>query len=183
MRKPRRGFTLIEMMIVVGVIALLAIVVVPTFFRDSSKAKSISEVTPMFTELSTKLEQYKSETGRYINTTTLENASPVVCPSAPNKNGVNAAATCATAGTAWADLRIAPPQTNVRCSYEIQVGDVGDDYVGTLPTGITFTAPATIGWYTLLATCDGDGQGPSSTNGNFFMSSVDTTIQKVNDAY
>ncbi|MFN0248201.1 MAG: type IV pilin protein [Kofleriaceae bacterium] len=183
MRKPRRGFTLIEMMIVVAVIAILAIVVVPTFFRDSNKTRSISEVTPMFTELSNKLEQYKSETGRYVNGGTLDNSSPVVCPSAPNKNGVPAAATCATVGTAWAELRVAPPQTNVRCSYEIQVGDIGEGYQGTVPSGITFTAPATIGWWTLLATCDADGEGSGSTNGKFFMSSVDATLQKVNDAY
>lgn len=183
MRNPRRGFTLIEMMIVVAVIAILATVVVPTFFRDSNKTKSITEVTPMFAEIANKLEQYKSETGKYVNATTLQNDTPVVCPSAPNSHGVAAATTCATTGTAWADLRVAPPQTNIRCSYEIQVGDVADPYQGTVPAGINFTPPATTGWWSLLATCDGDGQGTSSTNGKFFMSSVDATIQKVNDAY
>ncbi len=181
-RSPRRGFTLIEMMIVVAVIAILAAVVVPTFFRESGKTKSITEVTPMFAEMSNKLEQYKSETGKYVNGGTLQNGTAVVCPSAPNKAGVNAASTCLTSGSAWEELRVNPPQSVLRCSYELQVGDVGDDYDGTLPTGINFTAPTTIGWWTLLATCDGDGQGPSSTNGKFFMSSVDATLQKVNEA-
>ncbi len=183
MRSARRGFTLIEMMIVVAVIAILAAVVVPTFFRDSAKTKSITEVTPMFAEMANKLEQYKSETGRYVNTTNLENDAPVVCPSAPSSAGVDAATTCTGVGTAWTELRIAPPQKMIRCSYEIQVGDVGDSYQGSLPAGITFTAPTTTGWYTLLATCDADGQGASSTNGKFFMSSVDATMQKVNDAF
>jgi prepilin-type N-terminal cleavage/methylation domain-containing protein len=164
MRNARRGFTLIEMMIVVAVIAILAMVVVPTFFRDSNKTKSISEVTPMFTEMAAKLEQYKSETGKYVNTTTLENDTPIVCPSVPNP-------------------RIAPAFQTLRCSYEIQVGEAGDTYQGTLPTGLTFTAPSTTGWWTLLATCDADGQGTSSTNGTFLMHSVDQTLQKVNDAY
>lgn len=180
--RARRGFTLIEMMIVVGVIAILAAIVVPSFFREAGKTKSISEVTPVFTELSTKLEQYKMETGRYVNSTTLQNDTPVVCPSTPNKAGVDAIATCLTGTTAWTDLRVASPQSTLRCSYEIQVGDVGDSYIGTLPTGITFTPPSTTGWYSLLATCDGDGQGASSTNGQFFMSSIDTTVQKVNEA-
>lgn len=183
MRNVRRGFTLIEMMIVVGIIAILAAVVVPTFFRDSNKTKSISEVTPMFTELANKLEQYKSETGRYVNTTTLENDTPFVCPSLPDRAGYDAMATCGGTGTAWADLRIGPPMTTIRCSYEIQVGDVGDTLASALPSGITFTPPSTIGWWTLLATCDADGEGATSTNGKFFMSSVDSTIQKVNDAY
>lgn len=181
MRKPRGGFTLIEMMIVVAVIAILAIVVVPTFFRDSNKVKSGAEVTPTFTEIVTKLEQYKSETGRYVNTTTLQNGTPVVCPSAPSKAGINPFSEAC--GAVWTELRIQPPQALMRCSYEIEVGDVGDSYSGTLPAGITFTAPTTTGWYTVLATCDADNQGVSSTNGKFFISSVDTTIQKVNEAY
>jgi prepilin-type N-terminal cleavage/methylation domain-containing protein len=183
MRNARRGFTLIEMMIVVAVIAILAMVVVPTFFRDSNKTKSISEVTPMFTEMAAKLEQYKSETGKYVNTTTLENDTPIVCPSVPNPSGVNAVTTCTGTGTAWTDLRIAPAFQTLRCSYEIQVGEAGDTYQGTLPTGLTFTAPSTTGWWTLLATCDADGQGTSSTNGTLLMHSVDQTLQKVNDAY
>jgi prepilin-type N-terminal cleavage/methylation domain-containing protein len=181
-RVDRRGFTLIEMMIVVGVIAILAAVVVPSFFRESGKTKSITEVTPMFAELSTKLEVFKSDNGKYVNTTNLTNAAAVVCPSAPSKAGVNGLATCVTSGSAWTTLRVNPPQALLRCSYELQVGDVGDDYQGTLPAGITFTAPTTTGWFSLLATCDADGQGVSSTNGKFFMSSVDSTIQKVNEA-
>ncbi len=182
MRHPRRGFTLIEMMIVVALIAILAIVVVPSFFRESGKTRSITEVTPMFAEMANKLEQYKSDTGKYVNATTLQNDTPVVCPSAPSRPGVDALTTCVGSGSAWADLRVNPPQSKLHCSYEIQVGDVGDSYIGALPAGITFTAPTTIGWWTLLATCDADGQGTSSVNGKFFQSSVDATIQKVNDA-
>lgn len=176
----RRGFTLIEMMIVVAVIAILAVVVVPTFFRESGKTKSITEVTPMFTELANKLEQYKSDTGKYVNTTTLQNDTPVECPATPNAQTGTAASSCASG--AWTDLRVAPPQTTLRCAYQIQVGDVGDALADPLPAGISFTPPSTTGWWALLATCDGDGQGVSSTNGRFFMSSVDATIQKVNEA-
>jgi prepilin-type N-terminal cleavage/methylation domain-containing protein len=179
-RDDRRGFTLIEMMIVVAVIAILAAVVIPTFFRESGKTKSISEVTPTFTEIANKLEQYKSETGRYINTTTLENDTPVVCPSAPSKAGINPFSE--TCGAVWTELRVNPPQTLMRCSYKIQVGDVGDTLAEALPAGLTFTPPATTGWWALLATCDADNQGVSSTNGQFLMTSVDATIQKVNDA-
>lgn len=183
-RRARGGFTLIEMMIVVALIAILAIVVVPTFFRESAKTRSITEVTPMFAELANKLEQYKSDTGKYVNGGTLENGTPVVCPPAPSTAGTNPTTiTCGQTGSAWADLRVQPIQTLLHCSYEIQVGEAGDSYDGTLPTGISFTAPSTTGWWTLLATCDADGQGATSTNGNFFQSSVDITIQKVNEAY
>lgn len=179
MRKPRRGFTLIEMMIVVAVIALLAIVVVPTFFKESAKTRSQSEVVPMMSEISNKLEQYKSETGRYVNATTLMNDTPIVCPSTTSQTGHNAINECVQSGDAWFDLRVNPVQTLLKCSYEIQVGDVGDDYQGSVPTGITFTAPDTIGWWTILATCDADNS--SAVNAKYFMSSVDITVQKVND--
>jgi prepilin-type N-terminal cleavage/methylation domain-containing protein len=181
MRRAKRGFTLVELMIVVAVIAILAIVVVPTFFRDSNKVKSTSEVTPVMTEMTNKIEQYKSETGRYVNGSTLENGTPVVCPSAPSRAGIDPFSE--TCGAVWTLLRIAPPQPKLRCSYELQVGEAGETYSGSLPTGITFTAPASTGWWTILATCDADGQGTSSTNGKFFMSSIDSTLQKVNEAY
>jgi len=173
----RRGFTLIEMMIVVAVIAILAAVVIPSFFRESAKSRAISEVTPMFAEISNKLEQYKSETGKYTNATTLASGAGIVCPAQPYPHGGSAASSC-LAG-AWTDLRVNPVQTQLFCSYEIQVGDVGDAYVGALPAPITFTAPTTTAWWTILATCDGDNS--STLNASYFQSSVDATIQKAND--
>ena len=43
---------MLELMVVVAIIAVLAAVVVPSFTRESRKAKSSTEVTPMLTELS-----------------------------------------------------------------------------------------------------------------------------------
>lgn len=183
MRKPRRGFTLIEMMIVVAVIAILAIVVVPTFFRESAKTRSQSEVTPMMTEIINKLEQYKSETGKYTNATTLQNDTPIVCPPSPTQAGTDAVTACVQSGDAWFDLRVAPVQQLLKCSYEINVGDAGDAYAGsTLPAGITFTPPTTIGWWTIAATCDADNS--SAVNSTYFVSSVEpATTKKVNDGH
>jgi prepilin-type N-terminal cleavage/methylation domain-containing protein len=179
----RRGFTLIEMMIVVAVIAILAAVVVPTFFKESAKTRAQSEVTPMMTEIINKLEQYKSETGRYTNATTLLNDTPVVCPSATSQAGTNAVSACVQSGDAWFDLRVAPVQQLLKCSYEINVGDAGDAYAGSsLPTGITFTPPTTTGWWTVAATCDADNS--STLNSTYFVSSVEpATTKKVNDGH
>jgi prepilin-type N-terminal cleavage/methylation domain-containing protein len=38
--RDQRGFTLIELMVVVAIISLLAFVAVPSFFKDSRKSRA-----------------------------------------------------------------------------------------------------------------------------------------------
>ena len=63
--RNQRGFTILELMVVVAIIAILATVAVPAWFRDSSKAKAKSEVSAMFAELSTKEEQFMIDQSTY----------------------------------------------------------------------------------------------------------------------
>jgi len=169
--RTQRGFTLIELMIVVVVIAILAAVVVPSFMRETNKTKAETEVNSMFGEIGVKEEQYKIENHVYLS-----DATPAACPTATSSAGVDFAATCVTAGSVWSDLRIAPPDAKVRCTYLITAGLSTD--VPSPPAGFTMTAPAT-GWWWAVATCDSDNQ--SGTNATFFVSSVDTKIQKQNE--
>lgn len=167
-------------MIVVALIAILAAVVVPSFLREGRKAKSNSEANAMISEIAIKLDAYKSDqnNGKYTNAATLQNASPVTCPPSTTKDGVDALATCVTSGSAWADLRVQPQQAKLRCSYKIQVGDVGDALAEAI-TGVTFTPPTTIAWYLVTAECDGDNQGPPNTI--YYRSSVSAELQSVNE--
>lgn len=164
--RTQRGFTLIELMIVVGIIAILAAVVVPGWFRESSKAKHGTEVTGMFSELTVKLEQWKMETGSYPLT-----AGP--CPAAPSSSGADFAATC---GGVWTSLRVAPPNAKVYCSYELTGGP--STAVPSPPAGFTMTPPSTAWWF-IVAECDMDNSG--GLNATFFQSSMDTKIQKLNE--
>jgi len=166
-QRAQRGFTLLEMMIVVVVIAILAIVVVPSFFREGRKVKASSEVNAMFTEIRTKLETFKTDTGAY--------ADLAECPTTTGTAGV-ASATCA-AVTSWAAVRINPPEATLRCKYEVTAGAPTDTAVP--PTGFTFASPAA-SWYWILATCDGDDD--PSLNATFFVNSVNGEIQKQNEA-
>lgn len=164
-RRSQRGFTLVELMIVVAVIAALAVVVIPSFFRETRKTKSTTEVAPMFSELGVREEQYKVETGSYLST--------AQCPSTSSPTGV-AASTC-TAATDWTALRINPPESTLRCMYTVTAGSG----TGTNnPSGFTFTSPAN-SWYYMIAVCDTNPD--VTTDATYFASSVDPAIQKQNE--
>jgi prepilin-type N-terminal cleavage/methylation domain-containing protein len=176
-REPtaERGFTLIELMVVVAIIAVLAVIVVPQFTREAHKTKGKSEVTPMFAELATKEETYKAEVGTYL--------AAAKCPTAPTPSGYVFVTSCKTTASAWESLRVNPPEKTMRCAYTIVVG----------PAATTFTPPLTFlnsqgaaaaeptpaqSWYYITAECDENGQG--GTNATYYMSSMDPTIQTLN---
>lgn len=160
------GFTLIEMMFVVAIIAVLAALAIPLFTEQSRKGKAEAEVNAWLAEIQVKQEQFKVDNGSYKDTT-----GP--CPSTPTPTG--ATITCQNTGQAWDGLRIAPPTTTAACTYDIQAGNS----TGTNnPGGFAFTSPAR-SWFYVLATCDEDGAG--GTNATFFVSSMDSAIQKLNE--
>ena len=158
-----RGFTLIEIMLALAVVAALAVLAVPTFFRESRKVRGKSEVTTMFAELSTKEDQYKVLTSSYL--------SAAACPSAPSSAGQDASA-CVASGQPWNTLAVALPQPKLECSYAITVGAAGT--TPSPPTPFTMSAPAGA-WFYIVATCDLDGT--SSTNSRYFTNSVDPALQ------
>ena len=65
--KSRRGFTLIELMIVIIVIAILALIVIPKLASASRKAKE-SSLKANLGMIRNSLEQFQSDTGYYPNT-------------------------------------------------------------------------------------------------------------------
>lgn len=63
-RQPARGFTLIEMMITVAVIAILAGVALPSYTDYITRSK-IVEATTSLTDMRTRLEQYFLDSRQY----------------------------------------------------------------------------------------------------------------------
>lgn len=182
MREPtaERGFTLIELMIVVAIIAVLAVVVVPTFLQSANKTKGKTEVTAMFAEIAMKEEAYKSE-----SSTNVYLASGAKCHSAgPQKAGYNFQTTCVTSGSTWESLRIQPTESTLYCAYQIFAGTKLETL--TPPTGfknsqgVLSAAESNLasGWWYVVADCDEDSRG--GTNAQYYMSSIDSKLQVQN---
>jgi prepilin-type N-terminal cleavage/methylation domain-containing protein len=158
-RRNGRGFTLIELMIVVAVVAALAAVVIPSFFRESIKKQYDSEVSAIFAEIAVKEEQYKVENGVYFATGTACPATPVA-GAAPGID-LTLAGSCLDTASNWVTaLRMNPGQTTARCSYQMFAGGTGA--AAGPPAGFTFNQGVGQWWYA-IATCDIDGAGGTNT--------------------
>lgn len=68
--RNRKGFTLIELMIVIAIIIILAAIAIPNYLRMTQKAKK-SRVASDFESLATALEAYNTDWGTYPVVATL----------------------------------------------------------------------------------------------------------------
>jgi len=168
----QRGFTLVELMIVVAMIAVLVAIAIPVFSGTSRKAKGMSEVAPYFQDFRTRMDQYQQENGVYPPTIGEGDFHP------PAQNAQKQ--TVLPLPAAWTALRLRiSGSTDVYCGYTWATGLANDNAnVGPIAsTSFSFVVPAT-NWYYLLAQCNLDGTGGSS---HYFTSSVDTSIRKLNE--
>lgn len=167
-RHSQQGFTMIELMVVVAIIAILALIVVPTFVREGRKTKGGTEVTAMFAELRTKEDAYKSENSVYF--------AAAQCPSSVSTSKYDFVSVCKTTGSAWETLRVQPTESKLLCAYKIDIGAAGVNPVP--PTGCTLPTNPAEGWFMITATCELDGQ---TGNSQYVTSSLDSSICKLNE--
>ena len=183
-RRREAGFTLVELLVTVAVIAILAAIAIPSFFGETRKARAMAEVTPMFNDLRIRMEQYLQERGVYPDTLGEDGLYPTDSPDATLRpiapGGV-------LPGTWLAlNIRISGPD-EVRCGYTWVTSRSGNGTVGptTGNAGLkakaapfSFVAPAN-DWYYLLAKCRMD---PGHTGYSwYFTSSLDSTIRPDNE--
>ena len=174
MRGRQAGFTLIETMVTLAVIAILATIALPSFMGESRKNKASSEVQPMFNDLRIRLEQFLQEKGSYpatIGEGTLHPGGPL----GTTKQAIN------PLPDAWNAIKVRiSGSDHVSCGYTWATGKANDpdNNIGTEATAFGFTAPTT-DWYYLLAKCNMDGD--PALFSFYFASSVDPVIRVRNE--
>jgi prepilin-type N-terminal cleavage/methylation domain-containing protein len=184
MRDRESGFTLLELMVTLLVIGILAAVALPSFFGELRKARSSSEVQPLFNDLRVRLEQFMQENGQYPTTIGEATMHPGSAP------GTAAVAINPLPAT-WQAIKVRGSGTDtVYCRYTWATGAANDaTNIGARAAaavapanaapqgGFGFVAPATE-WYYLLAQCNMNGTGRPSW---YFTSSSDARIQNVDE--
>lgn len=166
----QRGFTLIEIMMVVALIAVLAAIAIPNFVGQSNKAKADAEVTAIFAELRMSEERHRAERGSYLATTANELTLYPAAPSSSER------AIAAGMPAEWVSLKYRGNERG-RCSYGVFVGPGGGGTVGAKGAEFGFTIPTT-DWYYILARCDMDNS--SVVDSYYFTDNNNATIRKQN---
>ncbi|MFO0691418.1 MAG: prepilin-type N-terminal cleavage/methylation domain-containing protein [Myxococcota bacterium] len=123
-RKAKKGFTLIELMIVVAIIGILAAIAIPNFLRFQLKSKS-SEGKVNIAAIRTAEESYLAEFGNYVGVTT---PVPATVPGTAKK-AFTPAGNFNTLG--WS------PEGQVFFNYAV-------NYASATPSAYTITAAADI---------------------------------------
>lgn len=112
MRTNQKGFTLIELMIVVAIIGILAAIAIPNFLQYQLKSKT-AEAKTNIGSIRTSQEAFKAEYDYYAT-----------CTDNPGVAGVGTAKVAwvaAVPGDGWTEIGYAPAG-NVYYSYEVSIG-------------------------------------------------------------
>jgi prepilin-type N-terminal cleavage/methylation domain-containing protein len=119
MVKNKKGFTLIELMIVVAIVGILAAIAIPAYIDYTIRAR-ITEIAGGYDALSTALSEYHASNGYFP-----QNMSTATLASLPSNYGQYVYSSGGGQGTATQDT----------INYEFEIGAAGYKSIGTAVDG------------------------------------------------
>lgn len=144
-----RGFTLLELMIVVAIIGILAAIAIPLFNRYIKRSKT-AEVVGMLHQIRLKQEQYHGFFGRYCE----------LQPWYPTEVGTEPQVwdPPQEAKLQWASLGVRPQAMNIYFQYAVTAGAAGEAKGDVASNGLQTDRD----WWYAQARGDLDGDGQLS---------------------
>lgn len=167
-----RGFTLVELMMVVVVIGILAAIAVVSFTKRSASAKA-AEVPGMFAEIKRAQMAYQAENGTYLSTAASETTvyPALLAAGEPKKKKWDP-----PANSAWAMLGVRPPDTWNYCGYASIAGAPNVAPAGSYGKAVYSNQTPQTQWFYVIAICD---LNASAVTNSIYVSSHDreTVVQ------
>ena len=172
--KDKKGFSLIELMIVVAIIAILATIAFP-YFRSSTRRAKSSEVPKVFSDIKVRQGEYHFENGVYVSTGASDGDYFPAAPAGPDRPQ-----DITSLPASWQALKLQPEGNALYCAYVTIAGERGDgSNIGPVAQSFGFTEAPQEDWFYMLAECDFDDN--PAVNSLYFMSSTMAKIAKQNE--
>lgn len=195
MRDPRAGFTLIELMIVVVIIAILAAMGTIGFRRWIARARS-TEAVSMLAEMNSKEQTYRMEFGTFLplradgNVTQPSPDEPAaafypISPNAATFESARSAVSVANSAAwpaSWKAIGVSPRDTSLYCTYMTNAGGAADGVPAAATYGTALVTGVAAPWFYGLGACNMNG--PSGYPGEvtvFGLSSTSPTLRAFNE--
>ena len=195
MRHPRAGFTLVELMIVVVIIAILAALATVGLRRWVARART-TEAVSMLAEMNSKEQTYRMEFGTFLplradgDVTSPSPNEPAtaffpISPSVASFDSVRSPVSVANSAgwpASWKAIGVSPRDTSLYCTYMTNAGGAGQAVPAAATYGAALVTGVAAPWFYGLAACNMNGPAGYPADVTVFgLSSTSPTLRAFNE--